>query len=74
MPVEPDCCMVLWHDMDWKTTGRVHALLGAYKIERAGIQNHITQEEFTARFKRTFDYSFQIDCEFQDQPYNDRTF
>jgi adenosine kinase len=50
----------LMHDMDWETTGRIAALMGAYKIEQAGTQNHyFTQEEFAARFKRAFDYSFQ---------------
>ena len=49
----------LMHDMDWDTTGRIAALMGAYKIEQAGTQNHyFTQEEFMARFKRVFDYSF----------------
>ena len=50
----------LMHDMDWDTTGRIAALMGAYKIEQAGTQNHyFTQEEFMARFKRVFDYSFE---------------
>jgi adenosine kinase len=50
----------LMHDLDWETTGRIAALMGAYKIEQAGTQNHyFTQEEFAARFKRTFDYAFQ---------------
>jgi adenosine kinase len=50
----------LMHDMDWNTTGRIAALMGAYKIEQAGTQNHyFTQEEFMARFKRVFDYSFE---------------
>jgi adenosine kinase len=48
----------LMHDMDWETTGRIAALMGAYKIEQAGTQNHyFTREEFAARFKRVFDYS-----------------
>lgn len=49
----------LMNDMDWETTGRIAALMGAYKIEQAGTQNHhFTREEFAARFKRYFAYSF----------------
>ena len=49
----------LMNDMDWETTGRIAALMGAYKIEQAGTQNHaFTREEFAARFQRVFDYTF----------------
>jgi adenosine kinase len=50
----------LMHAMDWETIGRIAALMGTYKIEQAGTQNHyFNQEEFAARFKRVFDYGFQ---------------
>jgi adenosine kinase len=49
----------LMRDMDWETTGRVAALLGAIKIAHHGTQNHrFTQAEFRARFKEAFDYDF----------------
>ena len=38
---------------------RIAALMGAYKIEQAGTQNHsFTQDAFAARFEGYFDYSF----------------
>jgi adenosine kinase len=44
--------------MDWETTGRVAALLGAIKIERHGTQNHFfSREQFASRFKESFGYS-----------------
>jgi adenosine kinase len=50
----------LMNGMDWETTGRIASLMGAYKIEQAGTQNHVfTREEFAARFKQAFDYSFE---------------
>ncbi|MBL3526605.1 MAG: carbohydrate kinase family protein [gamma proteobacterium endosymbiont of Lamellibrachia anaximandri] len=50
----------LMNGMDWETTARIAALMGAYKIEQAGTQNHIfTREEFAARFKQAFGYTFQ---------------
>lgn len=50
----------LMNDMDWETTGRVAALMGACKIEQAGTQNHrFTPEEFAARFEEAFGYSFR---------------
>jgi len=48
----------LMHDMDWETTGRVAALMGAIKLEHYGTQNYrFTQDEFSARFKDAFGYS-----------------
>ncbi|MEW6353689.1 MAG: carbohydrate kinase family protein [Pseudomonadota bacterium] len=48
----------LMHDMDWETTGRIAALMGAIKIERHGTQNHsFTRDEFDARFKESFGYA-----------------
>jgi adenosine kinase len=48
----------LMHDMDWETTGRVAALMGAIKIEHYGTQNHrFSQDEFRARFKDAFGYT-----------------
>jgi len=44
--------------LDWKTTGRIAALMGAIKIEHPGTQNHrFTQDEFTARFRESFGYA-----------------
>lgn len=49
----------LMHDMDWETTGRVAALMGAIKIEHYGTQNyHFTRDEFRARFREAFGYDF----------------
>ena len=48
----------LLHGMDWETTGRLGALMGAVKIEHPGTQNHrFTRDEFQARFRDTFGYS-----------------
>jgi adenosine kinase len=48
----------LSRDMDWETTGRIAALLGAIKIERHGTQNHFfTRDQFASRFKESFGYS-----------------
>lgn len=45
----------LMNQMDWETTGRIAALLGAIKIERHGTQNHkFTKAEFEARFREAF--------------------
>ena len=44
--------------LDWETTGRVASLLGTFKIESDGPQNHVfTQSEFDDRFKAAFGYS-----------------
>ncbi len=48
----------LVNDLDWPTTGRVAALMGALKIEHHGTQNHrFTVEEFGERFRENFGYS-----------------
>jgi len=47
----------LMNDLDWKTTGRVAALMGAVKIEHHGTQNHrFERAEFEDRFKEAFGY------------------
>jgi adenosine kinase len=49
----------LMNEMDWETTGRIAALMGAIKIEQAGTQNHfISREAFAHRFEQAFDYRF----------------
>jgi adenosine kinase len=49
----------LARDMDWETTGRIAALLGAIKITHHGTQNHrITHDEFAVRFCDSFGYSW----------------
>ncbi len=49
----------LMNDMDWETTGRIAALMGAIKIEHAGTQNHfVPMEAFQKRFEQAFDYRF----------------
>jgi adenosine kinase len=46
----------LMHDMDWETTGRIAALMGAIKIEQPGTQNHVfRREEFAYRYRESFD-------------------
>ncbi|MEW8426696.1 MAG: carbohydrate kinase family protein, partial [Candidatus Thiodiazotropha sp.] len=50
----------LMNDIDWETTGRIAALMGAIKIEQAGTQNHfMSPEEFGHRFEKAFDYKFE---------------
>lgn len=45
--------------MDWETTGRIAALMGAIKIEHHGTQNHtFTEQEFADRFYESFGYRF----------------
>jgi adenosine kinase len=45
----------LMNGLDWKTTGRVAALMGAIKIEQHGTQNHsFTLDEFRARYRESF--------------------
>ncbi len=47
----------LINDLDWPTTGRVAALMGAMKIEHHGTQNHsFTLDEFGDRFQESFGY------------------
>lgn len=49
----------LQNDMDWETTGRIAALMGAIKIEHHGTQNHkFETAEFAARFEKEFGYKF----------------
>ncbi len=49
----------LMNELDWKTTGRIAALMGAIKIEHNGTQNHrFTMDEFQQRFQDNFDYRF----------------
>jgi len=48
----------LQNGMDWETTGRIAALMGAIKIEHHGTQNHrFASDEFKGRFKEEFGYS-----------------
>ena len=43
------------HQLDWETSGRMAALLGAIKIEHHGTQNHsFTLTEFKARYADSF--------------------
>jgi adenosine kinase len=45
----------LMNGLDWETTGRIAALMGAIKIEQHGTQNHrFTNEEFRARYRDSF--------------------
>jgi len=45
----------LMNRLDWETTGRVAALMGAIKIEQHGTQNHsFTMAEFEARYQESF--------------------
>jgi adenosine kinase len=48
----------LMNGLDWEITGRVASLMGAYKIEQQGPQNHaFTRSEFEARFREAFGMS-----------------
>ena len=45
----------LLNDLDWATTGRIAALLGAIKIEHHGTQNHsFSGDEFRERYRASF--------------------
>jgi adenosine kinase len=45
----------LMNGLDWETTGRIAALMGAIKIEHHGTQNHrFTTDEFRARYRDSF--------------------
>jgi adenosine kinase len=47
----------LLHDLDWHTTGRIAALMGAIKVESHGTQNHsLDRESFSERFVASFGY------------------
>lgn len=51
----------LMHGMDWESTGRIAALMGAIKIEHHGTQNHrFTPDVFRARFVDNFGYEPDI--------------
>ena len=44
---------------DWETTGRIASLMGAYKVEQRGTQNHaFSLEEFRQRFQWEFGFQF----------------
>jgi adenosine kinase len=48
----------LMHGMDWETTGRLAALMGAIKVEQHGTQNHrFDRAAIEARFKESFGYT-----------------
>jgi adenosine kinase len=48
----------LMNDLDWETTGRLAALMGAIKIEKHGTQNHFLERDaIFARFKDEFGYT-----------------
>jgi adenosine kinase len=43
------------HQLDWESTGRLAALLGAYKVARPGTQNHrFDRSELTDAYRRQF--------------------
>ena len=45
----------LLHDLDWETTGRIAAVMGALKIESRGTQNHrATAQEIERRLAESF--------------------
>lgn len=45
----------MMNGMDWETTGRIAALMGAIKIEQHGTQNHrFTMDGFKARYQESF--------------------
>jgi adenosine kinase len=51
----------LLKDIDWQTTGRIAALMGAIKVEHHGSQNHtFNLDLFKLRFKKNFGYALMI--------------
>ena len=49
----------LMKQLDWETTGRIAALMGAIKIEQHGTQNHaFSMDEFRTRYRDSFDSDF----------------
>ncbi len=51
----------LMHGLDWEVTGRMAALMGAFKIERHGTQNHsFTREAFRERYQSAFGASLEV--------------
>ena len=50
----------LTNDMDWETTVRIAALMGAIKIETHGTQNHrFDRAEFRERYQESFGAGFE---------------
>jgi adenosine kinase len=48
----------LLNGLDWETTGRIAALMGAIKIESHGTQNHsLDPDDFRQRYRESFDRS-----------------
>ena len=53
MPIAQACSIA--HGFDWKTTGRLAAVMGAIKIAHRGGQSHQpSREEIGARYQRAF--------------------
>ncbi|MGD2113360.1 MAG: PfkB family carbohydrate kinase, partial [Gammaproteobacteria bacterium] len=51
----------LMRELDWETTGRIAALMGAIKIEHHGTQNHrFTPDQFWSRFRENFGYEPEL--------------
>jgi adenosine kinase len=47
----------LMNELDWETTGRLAAVMGACKIEVNGTQNHApSRDEISERFQQNFDF------------------
>jgi adenosine kinase len=47
----------LANGMDWETTGRLAAVMGALKIEHSGAQNHSARrDEIADRFRESFEF------------------
>lgn len=46
---------------DWETTGRIASLMGAFKIEHHGTQNHhFDPPTFAERFQREFGFALEV--------------
>ena len=51
----------LMNGLDWETTGRLAALMGAVKIEQHGTQNHApARDELADRFLESFGFSIAL--------------
>ncbi len=49
----------IMNKLDWETTARIAALMGAIKIEQAGTQNHkISVDEFKHRFNENYGFTY----------------
>ncbi|VAW94227.1 Sugar kinase [hydrothermal vent metagenome] len=49
----------IMNKLDWETTARIAALMGAIKIEQAGTQNHkISVDEFKQRFNDNYGFTY----------------